>query len=117
MFSFEYYYDKNHVFHGAEENQKVKKCDPDEIVLLPNKEYTLIIDYSVRYQYKSKIKTGKRGITRLKLADKICKHYDKMYRENDRSGKYGIYGHDINDLILVSATVDEKNNIRLGVDS
>ena len=135
MFSFNYYYDKNDDFHGSDEEREVKECDPDEVVLPPNKEYTLVIDYPTSVPYKAKIKTGKRGITRLKLADKICKHYGKMYREEDKTaggdpghisgmmnrnqsgGKYGIWGHDIGDLVLVDAVVYKNGNIHLGVDS
>jgi hypothetical protein len=129
MFSDSFFYEE------SEYDKDIKKCDPDEVVLPPNKEYTLVIDYPVENPYKAKIKTGKKGLTRLQLADKICKHYRKMYDEEDETaggdpghipgmlnraeseGKYGIWGHDIGDLVLCSATVKENGDIFLGVDS
>ncbi len=130
MFSYSYYYEDD------EYKKEVAKCNPKEVVLPPNEEYTLKITYPVSNPYKTTLKTGKRGLTRLQLVDKICKHYRKMYNEEDSTsggdpghipgmlnrmpseGKYGIWGHDISDLVLCSATVDPKSGtINLSVDS
>ena len=135
MFSWDYYYDEKDEFHDEDAKKQVKACDPKEVVLPPNKEYILVISYPVSTNYKAKLKTGKKGMTRLQLASQICKHYRKMYAEEDSSaggdpghipgmlnraqseGKYGIWGHDIGDLVLCDADVDAKGNITLGVDS
>lgn len=130
----DYYYDKNHELHEEEYFKQTQIYQPDDVVLPPDKEYTLIIDYPVKNPYKAKITTGKSGITRKKLAEVACKHYRKMYKEEDKStkikpglikgmfnrretnGKFGIWGHVIEDLILHSAQI-KGNNIELGVDS
>lgn len=135
MFSWDFYYNKNDEFYCDEYAESVEMCPPKEVVLPPNKEYTLVIDYPVSNPYKAKLKTGKRGLTRLQLADKICKHYRKMYAIEDgtaggdpghipgmlnrarSNGKYGIWGHGIGDLVLCDATVKPNGNIFLGVDS
>lgn len=134
MFSYDFYYNEKDEFYCKEYAEEVTDCPPDEVVLLPNKEYTLIIDYPVTNEYKKNFKTGVKGMTRLQFADLVCQEYHKMYNEEDKSsggdpghiagmynrnkseGKYGIWGHDIGDLVLVEAEVKEKN-ITLGVDS
>lgn len=132
----DWYYDEDATFfEEGEREAAIKKCDPNEVILPPNQEYTLIIDYPVSTEYKAKLKTGVKGMTRIQFADKVCKHYRKMYDEEDRTagkktgnipgmmnrstseGKYGIWGHCIGDLMLVSATVFPNGNIKLGVDS
>lgn len=40
-----------------------------------------------------------------------------MLNRNFIDGKFGIWGHDIGDLVLVDASVSKKNVISLGVDS
>ncbi len=119
MFSWNYYYDKNDEFHDKRCEKEVKACDPKEIVLPPNREYLLKITYPVSKPYTAKIRTGKKGLTRLQLADKVCKHYRKMYDEDGKTstGKYGVWGHDITDLVLVDADVSSNGVITLGVDS
>lgn len=109
-------------FYKEEYPEQYKECDPNEIILKPNKEYTLIIDYPVSNCYKAKVKTGIKGIARLKAIEIICKHYRKMYYEEDFSpskrNKYGIWGHNISDLVLCSMQIDERKKvITLGVDS
>lgn len=135
MFSYNFYYDKNNEFYEKSYEEDVKECDPKEVVLLPNTEYTLVISYPVTNNYKVKITTGKSVMTRIKLAYYICKHYKNMYAEEDGSsggdpghipnmlnrsrseGKYGIWGHELGDLILINASISKKNVITLGVDS
>lgn len=132
MFSWDFYYDED---DDEFYTNRVKECNPKEVVLSADTEYTLIIDYPVFKPYKATIKTGKRGMTRVKLASEICTHYKKMYREEDKSagghpgrikgmvnralsnGTYGIWGHDLGDLVLCNVKIDDKNNITLGVDS
>lgn len=135
MFSYDFYYDKNDEFYDKAYDKDVTECDPKEVVLIPNQEYILVIDYPASVPYKAKLKTGKKGMTRIQLADKVCKHYRKMYAEENKTsggdpghipgmfnratsqGKYGIWGHDIGDLILCNATIKNSGEIHLGVDS
>jgi len=135
MFGYDYFYDKNHQFHDERCDLQVASCPPDEIVLSPEQEHTLVIFYPTTNPYKAKLETGKKGMTRIKLTNEICKHYRKMYAEEDETsggdpghipgmlnrntsgGKYGIWGHDIGDLLLCSAYVDDSGEITLGVDS
>jgi hypothetical protein len=135
MFSYDWYYDKNHEFYENICDKEVNECKPKEIVLPPEQEYTLVIDYPTSYPYRTKLKTGKKGMTRIQLANKICQHYRKMYAEEDDTsggktgyipgtfnrdhsgGKYGIWGHNIEDLILCDATVENNGEIHVGVDS
>lgn len=111
-----------------------KVFDNKEIVLPSEKEYTLIIDYPLKNAAKFKIKTGKRGFTRSKLVATVIKYYKKVYQIEDSTsnilpgkipgmlnrnitnGMFGIWGHDIGDLILVDCLVS-RGKIYLGVDS
>jgi hypothetical protein len=106
-----------------------------EIVLPPNQEYILKIDYPLSAPAKFKVKSGEKGITRGKLVSLVRKYYQKVYEIEDSStgvkpgkafpllnrnftdGKFGIWGHVIGDLVLVDAEVSKKNVISLGVDS
>ena len=134
MFSYDHYYDKKCEFYDESFDKEVEACNPTEVVLPPKQEYTLVIDYPTSNPYTAKLKTGKKGLTRIQLADKVCKHYRKMYAEENGTaggdpghipgmlnrarseGKYGIWGHDIGDLILCTATV-KGSEIHVGVDS
>lgn len=134
MFSYDFYYDEKDEYFNEEYAKEVEDCPPNEVILPANKEYTLIIDYPVSVPYKVKFKTKSKGITRLQFADLVCREYHKMYKEEDKTsggdpghiagmynrerseGKYGIWGHDIGDLVLVNAEVKGRT-ISLGVDS
>jgi hypothetical protein len=129
----EWYYDKNDPDY--EENQvDVNGLGLSDIILKPNKVYTLIIDYPVTNKYSASFTTPKTGLTRIQLVNLICRHYRKMYKEEEKdvngptgnipgmfnratsNGRYGIWGHDIGDLTLHSAYI-KGNIITLGVDS
>lgn len=110
------------------------KYKQDDVVLKPG-DYILVIDYPVTVFYTTPLTVEASGLTRGGLVQFICRHYKKMYKEedsgskikagnipgmynrNETNGKYGIYGHDIGDLVLCSAEVSKKNVITLGVDS
>jgi hypothetical protein len=121
------------------------KDDPDyqfevnlkegEIILPGNEKYTLVIDYPLSKPFKNKFKTPTEGISRKDLIKIIvnCYHYvydiedrtskimsghiENLYNRNETEGKYGIWGHDIGDLVLHTIWVDKNNVIELGVDS
>jgi hypothetical protein len=85
-----------------------------DISLPKNDTFTLIIDYPLDEEAKFKINTGK-GLSGLGLMKIIGKKYDEVYRNAD---KYGIWGHEMSDLVLCGIDVDyDKKTIRLGVDS
>lgn len=115
---------------------KYAKLDPHEIILEPDKVFVLEITYPLRAPCQVKISTGKHGISRLNLVSKIVDTYRKIYKIEDKStrvkagyipgmlnrnftdGKFGIWGHCIEDLVLCSAHIDRRNRkITLGVDS
>ncbi|HMK18751.1 MAG TPA: hypothetical protein VK492_11140 [Chitinophagaceae bacterium] len=90
----------------------------DELVISETK-LTIIIDYPLISNYKFEI-FSKDGFTRAHLINEISKRYyqlydeeektatiktvplkeRKIYNRNQTNGKYGIWGHDIGDLVL-----------------
>ncbi|RZJ55040.1 MAG: hypothetical protein EOO44_02830 [Flavobacterium sp.] len=113
--------------------------DKDKIMISQNN-VTIIIDYPLTNKYQFDLKSEK-GFTREMLLTEISKHYFKLYEEEENSatvktlpmekrtmynrnqtnGKYGIWGHDIADLVLTDIQVykdnDEKIILTLGIDS
>jgi len=111
----------------------------DEIVILDHN-ISVIIDYPLTNIYKFET-SSKKGFTREMLLMEIRNHYYKlyddeeksaskktlpmekrtMYNRNETNGKYGIWGHDIADLVLtdiqVYKTSDGKIVLTLGIDS
>jgi hypothetical protein len=86
----------------------------DASPLPPNQTYNLIIDYPLDKPASFKIRTGKNGMTFLSLLNKIGIYYNKIYENED---KYGIWGHDIDDLSLQGVDINHKNktiNLSLG---
>jgi hypothetical protein len=96
----------------------------DEIVVKEDT-ITLIIEYPLTSEYRLKI-NSKHGFTRRELIMEISKAYHKLYEEeeatatiktvpvaqrttlynrNQTNGKYGIWGHDIADLILAEVMI------------
>ena len=111
------------------------KINYKDIVLPPNQQFVLKIDYPLTESAIFKFNSSHKGITRHQLSEKIRKCYKKVYEDEDKSvghktshikgmlnrdfsdGKYGIWGHDIGDLVLVNADISKKNVITLCVDS
>jgi len=99
----------------------------DEIVI-PETKLTIIIDYPLSSNYKFEL-ISKSGFTRTQLINEISKHYyqlydeeektasiktiplkeRKIYNRNQTNGKYGIWGHDIGDLVLDEIHVYKKS--------
>ncbi|MNL17459.1 hypothetical protein D3C87_1385540 [compost metagenome] len=94
---------------------------------------TVIIDYPVKNEYRFDLNSGT-GLTRELLLKEISKAYYKMYEEeeatatiktippdkrttmynrNETNGKYGIWGHDIADLVLSEIHVYEDQDKKL----
>jgi hypothetical protein len=111
------------------------------IILSPNKTYTLIIDYPLNVPYTEEIKSGKEGVTLREVLNIAVDAYRKIYKEEaktsklkeesiskrtkgasklinraETNGKYGIWGHRLEDLTIINIMV-KGNKIYLGVDS
>jgi len=120
------------------ENPEYKKevnLNPKEVILPANGEYTLIIDYPLHNAFKKTFTAGKNGMTRRQFVDLIVKSYKKIYATEDSDvgdetgniqgmlnretseGRYGIWGHNLGDLILHTAYIQKNNTIEIGVDS
>ena len=103
----------------------------DEIVI-DKSNVTLIIDYPLNNPVEIKIKSdNSNGFTRKELAQKISAEYNRIYKEEEESaitkttpiderqglinrnqtdGKYGIWGHDIDDLDLSAIILRKAEN-------
>src|ERR1022692_2620615 len=74
--------------------------------LFPNKTYELLINYPLTHPARFNIKTGTKGMGIIQLIKKIGQLYRDIYESEpdteycDDNGKYGIYGHSIDDLML-----------------
>ncbi len=103
--------------------------DKDEVVIRETS-IRIIIDYPLTNPYEFAL-TSYKGFTRAQLLSEISKHYTKifdeeeesatvktipldkrttMYNRNETNGKYGIWGHDIADLVLSSIYVYKTTN-------
>lgn len=112
----------------------------DEIVIKENS-VKIIIDYPLTNQYEFTI-TSNNGFSRKQLLSEINLHYFKLYEEEEKSatvktipidkrttmynrnqtnGKYGIWGHDIADLVLSEIEVYKTSTgqiiLILGIES
>lgn len=114
-----------------------KLKDPDEIVIAEEKiKIKFSYPLSDTVVFEEKAPNGVAGFTRYHLAKAICDRYRQIYDEEEASsavpaanipgmlnrcqtdGKYGIWGHSIEDLLLVDVTFDKKTKTcSLGVDS
>lgn len=117
----------------AEEDGR-KSPDPKQVVL-PEGQYNLVITYPLSNPYTGKFKVGKSGMTRSKLVDKVIKAYKKIYATEDEdvgeetgnipgmlnrassNGRYGIWGHCMEDLMLHTAYIEKGGKIRISCDS
>lgn len=86
----------------------------NDITLLPNQTYTLKLDYPLERAFTFQFKTDKSGMGILGLVGKIQSFYRKVYAA---PVKYGVWGHDIDDLTITSISVSKKNLITIEVGS
>lgn len=90
-----------------------------------NQTFELKIDYPLSHPAYYKIRTGKKGMGLARLLVAIGKAYQKTYEVEDATmtseeegGRYGIYGHAMEDLSIEGISVDyKKKTIRLDVGS
>lgn len=112
-----------------------------DISLYPNTTYLLTINYPLKNPAVIKIKADNEGMGTNTLIRRICKEYQKIYDKEDkfiRENKvkvpknkildnrlapeeetpYGIWGHDIEDLVIEGIMVDhDKKTIKIDVGS
>jgi len=85
------------------------------IELQPNTLYTLLITYPLNSGVEFLIHSGDNGCGLISLLSDIGKAYEKVYASPEQ---FGIWGHDIGDLVLESISVDhDKRLITLSVGS
>ncbi len=95
-----------------------------DMVVIHDTAIQIIIDYPLNNPYTFRLSSAS-GFTSAMLLKAISKHYylvydeeektatiktlpmkkRKMYNRNETNGKYGIWGHDIGDLVLAEAIV------------
>ena len=112
------------------------ELDHNEKVLQGSKDYKLEIDYPLSRPCILDSRTPSVGVSRINFVEAVVQAYRDIYDAEDETskvkagnipgmfnrnttdGKYGIWGHDIGDLMLHTAYVDEETGIiTLGVDS
>lgn len=113
------------------ENSLENLIGKDEIIVESNKAI-LVIDYPLNNPVEIEISSEKQeGFTRKDLILIVSQEYKRIYNEEEESadtktiapgdreglmnrnqtdGKYGIWGHDINDLDLSAVVVHTQNN-------
>ena len=104
---------------------------PNEIVIPMKK---IRVTYNYPLSNKVTFKAAKEGFSTAEVARKVCEDYHRIYKEEETavgnpgnipgmlnrvssSGPYGIWGHDIGDLLLRTVTQVDDNLFSLGVDS
>ena len=104
-----------------------------EVIVIKEHNVTLIIDYPLNKPCIIELSSDN-GFSRENLVKVIAKKYKEIYNEeentasiktvppsertgmynrNETNGKYGIWGHDISDLVLTSVWVYRKENGQL----
>jgi hypothetical protein len=102
--------------------------DPSETVLTEGR-YSITIDYPLSKPYVGLIVAGTKGMTRRKLVEEIIRCYKEIYASEEdpgnipgmlnrqtSEGPYGIWGHDLGDLMLHTAFV-KGTQITISCDS
>lgn len=107
----------------------------DEVILQPNKNYTLTIDYPLSTPAIIDVVTDENGMTRENFVDLVTRCYREIYETEDKTssvepgyipgmcnrvrtnGDYGIWGHVLSDLALHTLYITKEKHLTLGVDS
>ena len=127
----------------ADPEKDLKRMRGPEEVVCTATELIVVLDYPLRAEFRFPISaSSSKGFTRTELVRKIADLYKRVYEEEDQtsknpvvpleqrkglinrnetSGKYGIWGHDLDDLVLhtieISRTTDGTVLAHLGIDS
>ena len=87
----------------------------NDIYLKPNQDYSIEIDYPLENSVQFTFNTGKNGLGFAGVVNRIVEFYKRIYRAPT---KYGVYGHDFEDLSLGGFKIDHKKKlIRLYIGS
>ena len=98
-----------------------------EKLLLPGKEYSMILFYPLRSPETFRIITGSEGMRKAELGKIIMEKYIKIYSEEVEdsgpplyhpteprriasTGRHGVWGHDLEDLKLNWVEIDHSLN-------
>lgn len=127
----------------AEPEKDLKQMRNAEEVVFTGTNLTVVLDYPLRKEVSFPISTSSpQGFTRAELVRKVASLYKRVYEEeaqsskiavipleqrkglinrNETNGKYGIWGHDLSDLVLHTIEISRKADgtllAYLGVDS
>ena len=86
------------------------EIDYEEVLLEPNKEYTLKIDYPQKNPFSHKFKTSEKGMARQEFANLACECYHNIYEEAE-----GGIDIPIKRLLIQSLKIYEDDSIALDV--
>lgn len=127
----------------AQPEKDLKQMRNAQEVVFTGTNLIVVLDYPLRKEANFPISASSpRGFTRSELARKVADLYKRVYEEeeqtsiiavipleqrkrllnrNETNGKYGIWGHDLNDLVLHTIEISRKANgtvlAYLGIDS
>jgi hypothetical protein len=127
----------------AEPEKDLKQMRNAEEVVFKGTELIVILDYPLRKEVSFPISASSAsGFSRAELARKVADLYKRVYEEeaqtsriavvpldqrkglinrNETNGKYGIWGHDLSDLVLHTIEISRKADgtivACLGIDS
>ena len=117
-----------------DDNVVESNLDPEEIIV-PHQDITVVYDYPLEREFEFTHHTDNpNGFTRIELCQVVMDQYKKIYEEEEEedgdpgyipgmlnraksNGKYGIWGHDIGDLILHTLYICDDDKYALGIDS
>ncbi|MFX1525452.1 MAG: hypothetical protein ACFFCC_18240 [Promethearchaeota archaeon] len=114
-----------YILDYEDEEKRVRLIKPNEVVI-DEEELTMVIDYPLSAKVRIKLKK-KGGFTRLFIFKSIYEAYKQIYKEEDEEsgdpgtynnlynrkragGKYGIWGHYLEDLVIESVIYNPKKN-------
>jgi len=87
-----------------------KNSDTDRVVWY-GEDLEVTINYPLAKDYTFRVSGP---LTRQQLAAEVQKHYKKIYENPER---WGVWGHDIGDLVLHTLYVYKDGKAEVGVDS
>lgn len=112
----DFYFDPEDDCYNEDCVKSVRELDPEEVVL-PMRQYVIRLDYPTRVPFHTDLIVNGDGLTRRELVSAIVEAYRNLYKSAKGKNPYGVYGHDIGDLMLASADVSGNAIITVGVDS
>jgi hypothetical protein len=74
------------------------------------KAVTIVFTYPLSRKPRREFRS-ETGFTRAEIVECIRSGYRKLYAEEDLTGKWGIWGHDIGDLIIERVDLDDDTGV------